>query len=844
MTNTPLSVENISQIADLYFDSFPDLRDTARSWARHLLKFHTKLDLNPDLVYWHDFDNAQSSARAHTGWQHIGKALDTVTVTDLVLARFRTFYQVNFDLLDQMSGFYTVKEAGLYNESNEVPLAPSEIMKDFWATDFTTHYEHRLELFLRDYAEDGRVLVKILFYSFAFNAYNHGAVSHRQLQVVFNAFAGPTNSPPTLEDMKATHTERRIATVHTFTLGDLTSYDILRIQTTDGAQILYMPASWFRTFHNEQQMYQWVAEAAAAEHSRERLLSHFDTPGESTEPPRALLLRTLESIRRTPWKPGQRLLNGGSVEIKTDVFSFLFDTVRTRLKLDAHELLTSNHELRKELFLVDLEGFMRIVTPLAPADPAVAAVAVAGGSLSFGAHLAKAVHGRTKAKRKAAFRAAVVDALDIVLSMLLLRGADGLIDGSVQELSMESAPTDVELEKIDLAEPDNPHLDLLAVDEDLSETVEGTGVNQGVHARADGTRYIRMDGKVFQVRYIEDLKRWVIVDPMMPEQFTGSWPVQRTAKGRWELFSVPVPAADMPGADSLGLFDTSAAFRDIIQMLVEPKAGQLMTGPIDSVMLDARAELVRLRTELGRQAQALFVTPLTQTTPPLPALNSLMTPKQFLTQTLALNQGLVVNEAAGGLGSCELLIKQMPTLKALQVKTIYVEGLLHDLHQPLIAEYMKTGRFPRALERRLQQLHARSPQLDDGHYTPRQVLVEARRQGLDIQALDCAASLSTDGMQSPAADLSHRMRVFYGFKRIKAAQNDRPQDKWVALTDQTLANHYSHTPGLANLLGMPSLRVSVVGRDMPTRLALDAGEVIKPGLVPIKGDVSLKLPAS
>ncbi|MBD8683258.1 membrane-targeted effector domain-containing toxin [Pseudomonas sp. CFBP 13719] len=848
---TPLSAENVSLIANRYYENFPDLRECARDWGIKLLKFHTKLDLDPDTVYWHDFDNAQNSPRAFTGQQHIGKPKETLTVTELVLRRFNTFYQVNFDLLDQMSGFYTVQQAGIYNDTNEVPLAPSQIMKEFWATDFSTHYQKRLDIFLRDYADDGRVLIKILFFSFVWNAYNSGALSNKELRLVFDAFAGPVAGPPTLEDLKRLHKTRTLTTIKSFTLGDLTSFDILRITTGQGPEILYMPAGWFRTFHNEQQMYQWVAETTAQEQGRERLIAHFDTPGESVVPPRTLLLATLERIRTTPWEAGQRLLNGVAVTIEEDVFAFLFNTVRTRLKLDAKLLLNSNHELRKELFLVDLEAFMRIVTPMAPGDPLVALVAVAAGSIAFGSHLAKAVHGSSQKVRQAAFRAAILDALNILMDMPLLRGVGEEAIGELGNFEELGAALDLDtadlsatdLAQIDRVTPGGSPLDLIATGEDLTGLLEGTGIYQGVFTTPEGQHYIRLEGKVFQVSYITTLERWVIVDPIAPEQITGSYPVQRSWKGHWELFTVTAPETVAASTDALAAFDTAPGFRDITAMLIKPDAHQLMTGPIDSVLRTGRSQLIELRKALGDEAEAFFLTSSPQQSPRLPKVSSTMTPKEFFTQVYASNTGLVVNESRNAVGSCQLLIKYMSTLKAQQVKTLYVQGLLKDLHQDLLDRFQRTGTLGRDLEKTLRDLHNRGTTLDSGRYTLRQVLVEARRQGVSIKALDCAASLSTDGLNNPAPNLQQRLRVYYAYKRIEMLQNLKPDEKWLALTDQTMANHYSRTPGLANLTGTPSLRVSVVDSEQPLRFGLDPGEVLTPGLIPIRGDISLKMPS-
>ncbi|KTC56702.1 hypothetical protein AO269_32110, partial [Pseudomonas putida] len=125
----------------------------------------------------------------------------------------------------------------------------------------------------------------------------------------------------------------------------------------------------------------------------------------------------------------------------------------------------------------------------------------------------------------------------------------------------------------------------------------------------------------------------------------------------------------------------------------------------------ARSQLIELRQTLGSQAEAFFQGSLPQISPRLPAITVTMTPKEFLTQVFAINNGLVINEGTNAVGSCQLLIKYMSTLKAQQVKTLYVQGLLKDLHQTALDEFEKTGTFSRELEKQLRTLHTRGTTL-------------------------------------------------------------------------------------------------------------------------------------
>lgn len=97
-------------------------------------------------MYFHRFDTAESSSRAFTGWEHVRATLrSSVTLTQLVIQRFRASDQDNADLLDVYSGFYTAgPKTARFNETNEVRLHGNEVLKAFWRIDFSSMYHDRL----------------------------------------------------------------------------------------------------------------------------------------------------------------------------------------------------------------------------------------------------------------------------------------------------------------------------------------------------------------------------------------------------------------------------------------------------------------------------------------------------------------------------------------------------------------------------------------------------------------------------------------------------------------------------------------------------------------------------
>jgi len=88
-------------IATQVVTACPSLNDTAHRVAKELLVRHGITDLDPDHVYYHRFRTAQSLAVSFTGWQHYGeKPYESLTLTQLVIQRFRVTDQDNADLLD------------------------------------------------------------------------------------------------------------------------------------------------------------------------------------------------------------------------------------------------------------------------------------------------------------------------------------------------------------------------------------------------------------------------------------------------------------------------------------------------------------------------------------------------------------------------------------------------------------------------------------------------------------------------------------------------------------------------------------------------------------------------
>jgi hypothetical protein len=841
-----LTAEAIGQIADQYYEAFPDIRALAAEWGARLLKRHTGMTLSPDYTYWNHFDNAQNNSLAHSGWQHYGPPTLSMSVTELVMRRFNLYDQINAIDLDSTSGFYYVNKSTLFDQTNEVPLLPSLIMQDFWSTDFSTVYTQKLNQFWDQQTRNGRLLLKALFFGFAWKAHADGVLTANQLKIVLNTLGGTTSLPPTLDNLRAENTQRHFARLYSFTLGGQTAADILRVKCPDDTELLYMAPDVFKPFESQQAMYEWLRHEAADPRQRANLLMHFGDYSLDNDV-RESLSGVLDTLQAQPWHAGQTELNSHSVEITGDAFSYLFQNVRRRLDHDTRVLLQSNYELRRELFLEDLDALVRISSGLAPGDPLIALVTVGAASLSFGSHLARSIAGRDRRERQIAFRKALLDAVTMLLELPLLKGThkNAAADFADLERDLDSESHGLSQTSINVDAP-TPWQAYVAQVE-IDDLAEGSGLRTGVFMRDAEHFYIRMDGQVLQVRFLGPLKRWYVVNPAEPASLVGSWPVERDWQGRWvpllDLASTrPQPPLDIerPLAE-LRQYETNPDYEPLIEVLTRHDASRLLTGPLDSLFRDARDELLRLRQSLADKSLDLLVPRPGPPSPAIPEVSADMKPGRFLETVYSDAYGLVIGESRGSIASKKLLVKYMAQLKQLGVDTLFVEGLIRDLDQPGIDLFWRTGHMPRSLEKRLLALYDQSPRLDVGRFSHYRVLTEARRQGIKVRALDCAASLSDAGLPSSDPSTAHRMRVFYASELIRTHQAGVRPSRWIALLDQTRAGAYFGIKGVAELTGTVHLRVNDIDRLLPTRFSIDVGQVIKhpPGLV--KGDVKLDL---
>lgn len=282
----------------------------------------------------------------------------------------------------------------------------------------------------------------------------------------------------------------------------------------------------------------------------------------------------------------------------------------------------------------------------------------------------------------------------------------------------------------------------------------------------------------------------------------------------------PGPAPAPIRADPLQSFAVSAEHGELLVALLHRHRKVL--DP-DYHMQMAPAQRAALQSFFAKRAQ-LLDTALQAAAPPgnerhaWPELPPVDTHANLLQQLLARSKGLVVGEVHSAQGSKRLLIDHMPLLRRWGVDTLYLEHFQTEIHQADLDRFHRTGQLSPALIRFIDEQ-------DCGHMTNRERgatfrhLVDAAFQvGMRIVALDLVTSYQVRGLQdgnglssSAVPDIRIKLMNHVATQRIphdQRLQAGKPgPQRWVALVGNGHAGTFNGIAGIAEQLGVPSLRI-------------------------------------
>jgi hypothetical protein len=886
-TSSLLAIDELKSMGHRLVDACPDMREMARDIAINLLKKHTDTEVEPDTVYWHRFTTAVSNPLTFNGWRHVDTPIESMTLPQLVLHRFNANDQDNADNLQMMGGFYTADaQAGRYDVSNEVKMLPGDVMDDFWELDFCTAFRTRLSSFWQDCSEDFRTMAKANFLAKALEERQSGHLGSNDFQAVLKAVADNVHSPFEHAMLTASSTAPAELRVTAFDIGGHQASDILRIAALTGRQIIYIPGETFafQAFDTPEHLRQWLVDSTAKPGDRARFLAHFPLAARHENDPDAGLDHLMDLLPSHADISAAGLLNQLDQDLEVDAFTWLRDAAHERMTADADFSLRSNGDLREQMWIGYLNAFSHVLGPLAALDWPVALAVVGAGLADIGLNIDQAVNGHTTAERKAGVIGAISSAVDTLLNSLFLldagltplneRPSETLIplseDGNVQPVSdateIIAGPVSNDA-PVDTASTSTDSLSRFKSNHLLTGVTASTqaGRMHGIYQLANNETYIAIDDSCYQVRYVNEMNSWVIIDPENPFSFYDNLPVRLDPAGHWEVVNrnglrgggpaasrILRSSAAAPRTSAISTYEVPESMKADVIKAANGSDRSVLRGdmvPMSRNWRDPYQEFRAIRARLGNDACEFYEHLEVPARAQIPELEAQPSSKSALGKFFSNSDGLIIGESHSGIASKRFLIDNMKLLKKLKVRTLYMEHLLTDFHQADLDEFARSGRMSPQLEQYLRNMdlgHGTDP---SGQYTFLQLIKAANENRIRIQAIDCMASYRLDGMEDPTGLARHKMMNFIAHSVIGADVINRgANSKWIALVGNSHANTFQGVAGISELEGGIGLRIEDVAPGQPEGFTLDPGRTM-PGDVGepdcfVKSDFRLQLVVS
>ncbi|WGK91607.1 membrane-targeted effector domain-containing toxin [Pseudomonas migulae] len=887
--NTPASSnaadqETLRLIAPVVVTACPGLQEEAHAVASEILQKHGITHLDPDQVWWHRFDNVSaSSTKAFLGWEHAPKPSESLTLTQLVIHRYRVTDQDDALELDSNGGFYTADaNASIYNETNEVRMYPRQVLADLWEKNLSQRYLDKLNAFWASHFDDYRTLAKCNYLSKAVEARQSGQLEEEDFQTVIRAVIGGASWPITLATLQAQTATPADLRVCALDVAGHVATDILRIVEPNGRQITYVPgaAEPFHVHPTLTDMHWWMLLQMNEEKPRAEFMTHF--PLSVRKEVHDNITPLMNQLVGTWGKYDHHLINQKDITISGDVFTWQSRAVQRTMLEEADLTLVSNGQMRKQLWLGYLTAALHAFGPLAVLGWPIALPVIGASIAAMGLNIDKAVNGKTAAERKAGIIGAVLDGINVLFNLPLLKEVSVLDEtGAAAEAAEAAEMADLNKtldpeETTGTQEPQAPDEseevtlqpgELPGVPDETAQAIDvpehwqsneilesypmaTSGKFQGVYTLdSQPSNAILINEQAYFVRFEADANgggTWAIIDPQNPNAFTGSIPVRLNAEGEWELApksglmgggkgpSKLAPGPSRPAATlppkvndhaHLTRYDApngrSLNFLALGKQETHIKVVNMPGGQIRGVSPYEEFVAGR-RTVLVRDATG-FQLPkdFFASLPPRP-VQPVITPSTTTTELIEkifdTAPGLVVGESQDRIASMRFLIENMPTLARKGVKTIYMHRLLNDFNQVDLNNFAETGNMHGMLEMYLKKL----PGDPAGQFTPLEVVKTAQQNGIRIQATDCLASYrytdTTMGLRSRQS-----IKTYLTHTIMQATQARNGGGKWLALTDQESTNTFRGMAGISETEGGIGLRIEEVQPDQSLHLDIDHG---------------------
>ena len=336
------------------------------------------------------------------------------------------------------------------------------------------------------------------------------------------------------------------------------------------------------------------------------------------------------------------------------------------------------------------------------------------------------------------------------------------------------------------------------------------------------------------------------------DSFVGKPGFQWTDAGEWRAIDAQHwPAESPPTAIQLSLLDTvygmPAETRSSLHDLINFKRRGLDSRYFLESVGASRVQdsFFTLRGKLQKDARKIIAQKL-PARPTVPSVPHGINHGDLLEDLYQHTNGVVIGENHSSIASKKLIIDNLPLLARQDVKTLYMEHLLSDLHQADLDRFVETGHMSKSLLHDLRKLDLGHHTDADGIYTFEQLVIKARNNGLEIRAIDCAASYHIKEIDHPALTTRHQMFSYFASRTLRKHQEVMGSHKWIALVGNSHANTYEKiVPGLTELEGGISIRVLDVMPGQSRGVSIDPGESLPISLTHresfIKSDLRLEM---
>ncbi|WP_080337880.1 dermonecrotic toxin domain-containing protein [Pseudomonas syringae] len=533
--------QRLRACAQQFVLDYPDLYDLAHTAASRIILQHTHRVFAPEQVYWHRFSSASSSPRTFTGWQHSGVPVQSMTLIELLMRHFSAHDQEASDELSLYGGFYTDgPDHGVFDERNEVPMLPQDVLKDMWTLDFSTLYTRRMERFWSLHSENFCTLAKARYLVAASHCLRKSQLSAVDFKHVTSVVTADPLQPPTLKALLAPLPATPGVTVHTLDIDGINAHDMLRIVTAAGREIIYWPDAEqpFMAFDSERAVYRWLKARFMGEHADKAITRQFLRGETSRKKDGERFFRAVSQLLAHDWRAYIPLVNLGQAPIVGDPFVYLRDVVRQGMTADARERLTSNADLRKQMWIGYLGAFMQAFGGLAALGWPIALTLVGASLANTGLNIDQAVDGKTAAQRKAGVLGAINNIIYLLFNLPLLMSLRA-VSQPVPVAATEGLPISSEVLESSSA-PAHPLENMegnLLLDSLTPSAAEGRF--RGIYTLGNGETWIKLAQLPYRVMFNEQQQCWLIVNPDNPFAFAGSKPVRLSADGEWALLDSP-----------------------------------------------------------------------------------------------------------------------------------------------------------------------------------------------------------------------------------------------------------------------------------------------------------------